>query len=189
MNTFDESLVIFLNGAGIPDDLVIFFGVYLPFIVGVVLLGFFVVSWIPDFVNSPKRVRAVIIDAAIAGGVARFVVAEVVRFLWNRARPFEVLPAVHQGIAHLPGDSFPSGHAVFFFALAETVRQFYPTAGYGLYGAAIFISLGRVTGGIHWPTDILGGILIGVFIGWIAAFLAKKYGSSMFRQSFMNIPL
>jgi len=74
-----------------------------------------------------------------------------------------------------PGFSYPSGHAVFFtwlsfmlaFALAPHVRPHWRWALWT--GAAIVIvlaCLARVWAGDHWPSDVLGGFLLG--LGWSA---------------------
>lgn len=57
---------------------------------------------------------------------------------------------------------FPSGHATTAFALAAVVgfiseRWFYPTL---VFAAAVAVS--RVTGGVHYPSDVLAGALVGI---------------------------
>ena len=77
-----------------------------------------------------------------------------------------------------PGYSFPSGHAVFFTWLAVMVAAaLAPRVKPGLrpllWTAAVLLiliaCLGRVYVGAHWPTDVLGGLLIG--LGWSALVL------------------
>ena len=74
-----------------------------------------------------------------------------------------------------PGYSYPSGHAVFFtwlsfmlaFALAPHVR---PRLRWALWTSAavviVLACLARVWAGDHWPSDVLGGFLLG--LGWSA---------------------
>jgi membrane-associated phospholipid phosphatase len=79
-----------------------------------------------------------------------------------------------------PGYSFPSGHAVFFTwlavmvaaALAPRIAPRLRPVLWTLAAALIFIGcLGRVHSGVHWPTDVLGGFLVGlgwsVFVLWL----------------------
>ena len=73
------------------------------------------------------------------------------------------------------GFSYPSGHAVFFtwlsfmlaVSLAPRIRPRYRPI---LWIAAVFVivltCLARVWAGVHWPSDVLGGLLLG--LGWSA---------------------
>ena len=73
------------------------------------------------------------------------------------------------------GFSFPSGHAVFFtwlsfmvaFALAPRVKPSYRPILWIAAGLVILLTcIARVWAGAHWPSDVLGGVLLG--IGWSA---------------------
>jgi undecaprenyl-diphosphatase len=73
------------------------------------------------------------------------------------------------------GFSFPSGHAVFFtwlsfmvaFALAPRVKPSYRPILWVAAGLVILLTcIARVWAGVHWPSDVLGGVLLG--IGWSA---------------------
>jgi membrane-associated phospholipid phosphatase len=64
--------------------------------------------------------------------------------------------------------SFPSGHAVNSWALARVMAAEYPDhplVGWGAYGLATAISISRVTGRRHYPSDVLVGGAIGYLIG------------------------
>lgn len=82
------------------------------------------------------------------------------------------------------GYSYPSGHAVFFtwlaFMLAAAVApRLHPRLRlvvWALAGLLIFAAcLGRVWIGVHWPSDVLGGFLLG--LGWSAfvLWLPERY--------------
>ena len=62
--------------------------------------------------------------------------------------------------------SFPSGHAATSFALAAWLTSRWPHWGVAFYGLAGFISLGRVIGGSHYLSDVLGGMALGLLVGW-----------------------
>lgn len=73
------------------------------------------------------------------------------------------------------GFSFPSGHAVFytwlaFMSAAALAPRLAPRWRPGLWGLALALalvaSLGRIWAGAHWPSDVLGGFLLG--LGWSA---------------------
>jgi membrane-associated phospholipid phosphatase len=73
------------------------------------------------------------------------------------------------------GFSYPSGHAVFFtwmsfmiaVSVAPKIRPAYRPALWILAGTVIVLTcIARVWAGAHWPSDVIGGVLLG--IGWSA---------------------
>lgn len=64
-------------------------------------------------------------------------------------------------------DSFPSGHATFFMALAVAVMQHHRGWGIVLAIGAVIISCARVIAGIHFPIDIFVGYFLGGILGYI----------------------
>ena len=113
--------------------------------------------------------------AYISAFVARVIVAEPLRILFARARPFEVLEGVRQLVDHPMGHSFPSGHASLTFALAMAVVAYHPRLGVLFFLGAILVGIGRVAGGIHWPSDIVGGAIVGIISAWLARKVLKNY--------------
>ena len=101
--------------------------------------------------------------------------------LVDRVRPFAVNTAVEL-LAAPPGDaSFPSGHTAASFAAVFALRA----AGSPLWKPALvlasLIAFSRLYLYMHWPTDVLGGIVLGAAVGtagaWIAKQLRKRLGS------------
>ncbi|OGF69952.1 hypothetical protein A3H65_02840 [Candidatus Giovannonibacteria bacterium RIFCSPLOWO2_02_FULL_45_14] len=137
----------------IYSNLVIFFGNYLAWILGAGLV-FFVIS------QNRENFR-VAIEALFAGILSRFVFAEIIRYFYDKPRPFEVDVSIPL-ILHEVGKSFPSGHAAFFFAVATTLFIYNRRWGIVFFIGAIAMGIGRVLAHIHWPIDILGGALIGI---------------------------
>ncbi|TSC96472.1 MAG: phosphoesterase PA-phosphatase-like protein [Candidatus Berkelbacteria bacterium Licking1014_2] len=112
--------------------------------------------------------------AAILGLISWQVIGRLVAMIWTRERPFVIWPE-KEVLFHRPDYSFPSDHAAFlttlivFFYLAG-----YRKLSYWLAGGAILILLARVIGGIHWPSDILAGIIIGAAVGWLGYKISQK---------------
>jgi len=84
----------------------------------------------------------------------------------GRARPCTSLAEVHSLVFHAPTDpSFPSGHAAGAFAVAAFVTfelAVHPLAKIALFVIAAGIALSRVVLGVHFPSDVLAGALLGV---------------------------
>jgi len=61
--------------------------------------------------------------------------------------------------------SFPSNHAVNFTAAIPIVATVFPAATIPAIALAAAVSFSRIYVGDHWPSDVLGGILLGLYVG------------------------
>jgi len=99
-----------------------------------------------------------------------WVVAYILKDLFPSPRPFVALTDIVARIDTPHFDSFPSGHATFFMALAASMFFYHRFVGTIFFIGALCIGIARVASGIHWPSDILVGYVIGIGIGLIAHF-------------------
>ena len=91
--------------------------------------------------------------------------------------PFRARPFLNPELTNIPDphvlrtwSSFPSDHAVLSFALAASLFRISPTIGIlAFLHASIVICLPRVVLGLHYPSDIIGGAILGVLIVIISA--------------------
>ena len=157
------------------DAFIIFRAEYLPYFVIAGLFGFFGVTLFNHYRHLRKKNLEVVIFALISALVARFGIGEAIRFFINRPRPFSVLSNAHQLVAHDPSHSFPSGHALFYFALSAGVSFYYPKISILFFFAAFSISVGRIAAGLHWPSDIFAGAVLGVGTTLALRYLFLKY--------------
>lgn len=102
----------------------------------------------------------------LAAVLARFGIVELIRWLWERPRPF-IEQNVNLLLDKTSETAFPSGHAAFLFALSTVVYLYNKKAGTFFFLASFLISISRVFVGVHWPSDILAGALVGIFSGWL----------------------
>ncbi|MBU1102516.1 phosphatase PAP2 family protein [Patescibacteria group bacterium] len=153
------------------DNLGIFFASYFQYAVGLALVIFLLLG--KSHEEKIKNYWMVGL-AFLAAAVARLGFTEILYQIFHRLRPF-VLNNVHQLIDHGAANSFPSGHAAFFFALAMAVYLFNKKLGAWFFAGAFLISLARIYAGVHYPTDILGGALVGIFSGWLVVKIARRF--------------
>ncbi|MEK7162992.1 MAG: phosphatase PAP2 family protein [Patescibacteria group bacterium] len=104
--------------------------------------------------------------------ISRGIITEIIRFFYYRPRPFLVLE-IKPLISHISTASFPSGHAAAFFALALAVFYFNKKVGWWFLISAVFMGLARIFVGVHWPSDILAGMIVGLGSVWLVRFIFK----------------
>ena len=93
--------------------------------------------------------------------------------LFSRLRPCQVLDNVRLLMPCGGGKSFPSSHAANNFAAAVVLSYFYKQYKWVYFSFAITISYSRVYVGVHYPFDVFGGIIFGVGIGLLFVYLWK----------------
>ncbi len=72
------------------------------------------------------------------------------------------------------GYSFPSNHASNLFAWARSVQTFSFVISIPIYILAVVVSFSRIYNGVHFPLDVVGGMLWGLFCGLTISLLAQK---------------
>ncbi len=162
---FDRHWFLVINGwtaiSPVLNDLAIVLAKYAPELWAVIFLLLW--FWPP---LKQNRSRRAVVYATVAGVLALAINVSLSHFLPYRPRPFVFEPhLVHQLISHKPDTSFPSDHAAGSFAFAIGLFYARPRDGWwGLLFAAA-ISVARVWVGVHWPTDVLAGAVIGLISG------------------------
>jgi membrane-associated phospholipid phosphatase len=125
-----------------------------------------------------RRRRAALVLVTGVGGAA--VINSLLKLIFQRARPDLWEPLIHEA-----SFSFPSGHAMVSSALACSVvyilwrtRWRWWAIGLGLIYALV-IGLTRLYLGVHYPTDVLAGWLVG--FTWVAILRAALWRSRRWR--------
>jgi len=114
----------------------------------------------------------------IAAGLAILLVAvtdpfgaRILKEYFQRPRPCNALNDVLTPLGCTGSFSFPSNHALNNFAQAMFFSFLYPKAKWYLFTLAFLIALSRVYLGLHYPSDIFGGAVLGVGFGYLFVLL------------------
>ncbi len=162
LNPFDVAVYHLVNGmAGhsqILDAIMIFFAKYALELYALL----FVIAW---FTLPRKDIqnRHALFVAGLSGVLA-LIINVVISHIWFRPRPFTVFQkgTFTQLVSHSKDASFPSDHASGSWGFASASWGHTPRwVRYSFTILAILVSFARVFVGVHYPTDVLAGLLIG----------------------------
>ena len=119
---------------------------------------------------------ALIADLIICNVILKPIVA--------RPRPYSINKTVQLLVTPLKDYSFPSGHTAASFA---SVSALYFAGRKRMAAGALIVSVliafSRMYLYVHYPTDVLGGLIIGLLCGWIADMIIQKVMEKRSRKS------
>jgi membrane-associated phospholipid phosphatase len=108
--------------------------------------------------------------------VTAAIVSTILKYGINRPRPFASYPVI-QKCAEVVSPSFPSGHTSNAFALATSISIAYPKW-YVIgpaYLLAVTVGYSRMDLGVHYPSDVIIGALIGAGSALIFHVISKRF--------------
>lgn len=148
-----------------------------PFVVGITTLGNAGIIWILMSVGMlfHKKTRKIGCMGLAALVLSALVNNMILKPLIARPRPYELISALTPLIAKPTDYSFPSGHTAASFAAACVFYRNLPKkAGVPLMILAVLIALSRIYLGVHYPSDVLGGMISGVALSYLAEWITNK---------------
>lgn len=166
VDLWDKKVLFSLNGFFSRHDSILnkIFAEYLIYALPIILIAL----WFWN--NSAKKI---VLRAGLAAVIAWPIFASIIGHIINRSRPFSII-GVRELVFHRPDYSFPSDHAAAIFAIAFS----FWFSGYKKLATAIFItgivtSFFRVATAIHFPSDILGGLVLGLLAAYLVDLFDK----------------
>jgi undecaprenyl-diphosphatase len=168
MNPFDLGVYHFLNHfAGhhpIVDTFMKVFAQDTPLIYA----ALFIIAWFALPKSEEGKRHALVVS--FCSGVLALLINVVISHIWFRARPFAVLPkgSFTQLVPHSNDASFPSDHTSGSFAFASGAwGRSAKWVSYSFTTIAVLTMVARVYVGVHWPTDVLASVIVGIVAGRI----------------------
>lgn len=141
-----------------------------------------------------KKTRWAGVAVAIAFILDVLIVNVILKISVNRARPWQTYPDLgfHEfhnsiGVREPTDSSFPSGHTASLFCAAVALVMFYKVRGLPALGVAFIVGISRIYLCMHYPTDIIGGAIIGSVCG-VAGYLLMKLVKKFILQKFVKTP-
>ncbi|WP_442603430.1 undecaprenyl-diphosphatase [Paenibacillus sp. KN14-4R] len=140
-----------------------------------------IIYWFTRTVKNRRMIFIAVISAAVA-----LAISMLLGDIFYRDRPF-VTHQVFQLVPHAMNASFPSDHATASFAIATSIWLFRRKEGRVWLILAAAISFSRVWVGVHYPLDVICGMLNGVlcvlivtliFAAWLPA---QKFMGTIFK--------
>jgi len=132
---------------------------------------FYVIMFLYLMIGAGKKGRIVGISLLLLVAASDQLSSNLIKYSVERIRPCNVLPGVHMLVNCTQSFSFPSSHAVNNFAGAVFLSHFYPKFRISFYIGAFLMAISRVFVGVHYPSDVFGGIIIGIVVGLFFVFL------------------
>ena len=128
-----------------------------PLALGAPALGYFIGKFSFD---STLKKKSLISEITVISSLA---ITEIIKYTFNRQRPFQKYPFI-KNIVSETGPSFPSGHTTEAFSFAASLSLNYPYW-YVIapsYLWASMVAYSRMDLGVHYPSDVLAGAIVGI---------------------------
>lgn len=112
------------------------------------------------------RDGALVAAQMLAVGIVSLALYKALKQITGRNRPCEAFPEIHRHAPMLDLYSFPSGHTMHAVGFTVVIAGHYPVLGILMAPFALLIAWSRLVLGLHYPSDVAMGALIGGTLAW-----------------------
>jgi membrane-associated phospholipid phosphatase len=173
---YDITLLNWINHHLIPNSVAVLR--IISFTTTYISIAVLLMVLITSIVKRSKSIRKqFILLASVLILVA--IISQGLKIFVYRARPFTTYPFIEK-LSDGGGSSFPSGHTMEAFAMAVTLSLFFRKKKFVIpvYLWAMLVAYSRMALGVHYPSDVLAGVIIGIFIGWSVPWIFSRFTST-----------
>ena len=139
----------------------------------------YIILWCICFFKGGKTGKVAAVSAIILLVISDQLGYKILKEYFARVRPCHALSDLNLPTGPTGTFSFPSNHALNNFAIAIFFSRFYPKLKWILFVTASLVAISRVYLGLHYPSDILGGAVIGFVLGYYYAelviYISKRF--------------
>jgi membrane-associated phospholipid phosphatase len=153
-------------------------------------------AWVSNAANNSKlwlavgtalaasggRGRSAAVRGLLAIGISSISINAVIKGLFPRQRPDRSSTGKGADVRMPASSSFPSGHAASAFAFATAASAELPQASLPLYLLATIVGYSRVHTGVHYPSDVLIGAVLGSAIATVVPVIIARGPRFLRRQ-------
>lgn len=125
-------------------------------------------------VFGSHKIRFMGIEAIVALTISQAIV-QILKRGFGRERPYKMVENINTFRIELKDYSFPSGHTTASFCMAATLSLNMPKLSIVLYILASIIGISRIYLAVHYPTDVVVGIILGVSSSMLVHFFLLDY--------------
>jgi len=166
---FDSSILLYIkdNMHGIIMDKVMVTLTYLGNggIIWIIIASILIIN------EKYRKIGFMVLGALILSAILG---EEILKHIFKRIRPSADIPAVNLLITKPLSYSFPSGHTSSSFAAAGVLAKYFKEYALEFFSLASLIAFSRLYLYVHYPTDVLIGIVLGLTCSGIIIYLFDK---------------
>jgi len=168
INTIDQTILFFIQGFHYPvlDKIMIIATSWGN-------MGFIWLA-MAGIMTSNKKTRSIGLITLATLILGAIVSEGILKHLIQRPRPYTDFPSIQMLVDKVTSYSFPSGHATSSFAAAYVLSRYLKKYAPVFWTMACAIAFSRIYLFMHYPTDIVAGIILGLLCGKTVSYLYEK---------------
>ncbi len=121
-----------------------------------------------------KKTRNIGIVTLIALFLSAIFVEVLLKNIIQRPRPFIAFPSFHILVSKPNSFSFPSGHTASSFAVGYVLVNYFKKFSLLIWLVAILIAFSRLYLALHFPSDLIGGVVLGLICGKLSLYFYNQ---------------